>query len=166
VQPVRPPIAKTIRPGRGPAGRTLPFLLLAVVLCIASTAGLLVPEWNRARRDRSERALAVDLGFLNDALSRYQRDHDGRLPGEDVEGLDGAGVASALCSTTDRAGAVVPGAPLGPYLAPIVPQNPINGSNEILVVTTRALPVPDDQSGWLLHVASGRFFSNARSGAR
>ena len=46
-----------------------------------------------------------------------------------------------------------------------IPPNPWNGSSDVKIVSTAALPAIDGSTGWVFHVPTGQFVSNARDGA-
>jgi type II secretory pathway pseudopilin PulG len=132
------------------------------VLVLLGTGGLLVPQYRATERRLRERALAVDLEFLNQAVRKYADQHGGSLPGlqDGIVDPDLLRRQLTLPSTSD--GAITPNGPCGPYLKAGIPPNPWNDSSEIKVVTATALPPPDGTTGWVLHVPSRRILPNAR----
>jgi type II secretory pathway pseudopilin PulG len=146
--------------------RTTPKTLAAVstvvaIAVVVATAALLVPEFRRAAKGMKERAVAADLAGLDEALEHYAQEHDGRLPGATDAGVDVDAMAQELRSTTTRDGALVPDGPCRAQLPAGVPPNPWNGSSSIKVATSAELPPPDGRSGWLFHLPTRTFHSNA-----
>ena len=133
------------------------------LLVLAAMGGLLVPQFRATQGALRENALAADLNYLNQALRRYVDEHGGALPGMQDGLLDQDLLRRQLTLPTTNDGSVAPNGSFGPYLKAGVPSNPMNGSNELKVVTTEVMPAPDGTTGWVLHVPTARITSNART---
>ena len=150
-------IAKVRRP------KNTKKLLLLIALVTLGLGGALVPAYFKAGSEMRRTALATDLRFMNGASKRYRDDHVGRMPGlDDDSNVDGDRLVRQLTLPTDARGQVQPGSAFGPYLRAGIPPNPWNGSNGVKIVSTAALPAADDTTGWVYHVPTGQFVSNAR----
>jgi len=150
-------IAKVRRP------KNTKKLLLLIALVTLGLGGALVPAYFKAGSEMRRTALATDLRFMNGASKRYRDDHVGRMPGlDDDSNVDGDRLVRQLTLPTDARGQVQPGGAFGPYLRAGIPPNPWNGSNGVKIVSTAALPAADDTTGWVYHVPTGQFVSNAR----
>jgi len=136
------------------------------LLVLLGTGALLVPQYHSTQDRLRERALAIDLQCLNEAVRRYVADHGGNLPGLEDGLIDHDVLRRQLTLPSTSDGAITPTGNCGPYLRAGVPPNPWNGSNDIKVVTAPQLPPPDGTTGWVMHVPSGRIVSNARTAER
>ncbi len=147
------------------APRNTKKLLLLIVLVAEGLGVALVPAYFRAGLEGKRSALATDLRFLNGASKRFREQHNGRMPGLDEDSnVDEERLVRQLTLPTDARGQVLPGGPCGPYLKAGIPPNPWNGSADVKIVSTASLPATDDSSGWMFHVPTGQFTSNARDG--
>ena len=140
-------------------------LILLAAFVVVGLAGVLVPDFFRAERDLKRSAQLTDLRFLNAASKTYRDEHRGAIPGVDTNGdVDEQRLVRQLTLPIDELGRLMPNGKFGPYLKVGIPPNPWNGSREVKIVTTNAVPAPDGTSGWVFHVPSGQFSSNARDG--
>jgi type II secretory pathway pseudopilin PulG len=138
-------------------------LILLAALIVVGLSGVLVPDFYRAQRELKKSAQTTDLRFLNAASKMYREQHKGAMPGVDTNGdVDEQRLVRQLTLPIDEQGRLMPNGKFGPYLKVGIPPNPWNGSSEVKIVTTSALPAPDGTSGWVFHVPSGQFSSNAR----
>jgi len=151
---------------RVPSPRAARFVTVLSLLVLFGTGGMLYPQFLTTKRQLRERALQVDLDFLNSALKRYTADHNGALPGLEDGLISQDMLRRQLTLPSAEDGEITPNGPCGPYLKAGIPPNPWNDSSEIKVVTSPALPPPDGTTGWVMHVPSGRIVSNARTPER
>ncbi|MSR45633.1 MAG: hypothetical protein EXS13_00960 [Planctomycetes bacterium] len=138
------------------------FALLGAFAAVCATGGMVVPAYHTALRDAAARSLAADLSALNDAVEDYRRDHAGVFPGGDGEKIRAELLVRQLTLPTAVDGAMHQLGPFGPYLRAGIPPNPLDQSTELRIVIDGGLPGPDGAGGWLYHVPTGRFHSNAR----
>ncbi len=139
------------------------FVALAV---LGAGAGVLWPSIQAAERRARELALATDLSALQLAIEEYQRDHDQQLPGSDGLIVRAELLVQHLTMPTSRDGSIHEGGRFGPYLRAGIPPNPLDGSDEVRVVTVGSVPAADGSGGWIFHPPSGRFHPNTRTDAR
>ena len=133
-------------------------LLLLIALVAVGLGGALVPAFFHARVEIRRSALATDLRFLNGASKRFRDQHSGKVPGIDEDSnVDEERLVRQLTLPTDARGQVLPGGPFGPYLKAGIPPNPWNGSSDVKIVSTAALPPIDGSTGWVFHVPTGQF---------
>jgi hypothetical protein len=160
----RTTVTKHVAKVRSP--RNTKKLLLLIALVAVGLGGALVPAFFHARVEIRRSALATDLRFLNGASKRFRDQHAGKVPGIDEDSnVDEERLVRQLTLPTDARGQVLPGGPFGPYLKAGIPPNPWNGSSDVKIVSTAALPAIDGSTGWVFHVPTGQFVSNARDGA-
>ncbi len=142
-------------------------LALVVALgVVGATAGILVPSFREAQRESRELALATDLSALQLAVEAYQKDHAGQLPGSDGLIVRAELLVQQLTLPTSPDGAIHEGGGCGPYLRAGIPPNPLDGIDEIRVVTVGSVPAADGSGGWIFHPPSGRFHANTRVASR
>jgi len=146
-----------------PSPRAAKFVTVLSLLVLAAMGGLLVPQFRTTQRTLRENALSADLSYLNQVLRRFVDEHGGALPGMQDGLLDQDLLRRQLTLPTTSDGSIAPNGSFGPYLKAGVPSNPMNGSNELKVVTSEVLPAPDGTTGWVLHVPTARIYSNARA---
>lgn len=138
-------------------------LIAVAALVVIGSSGVTVPGFFRSQRELKRTALATDLRFLNAASKHYRDEHNGAIPGVDDDGsIDEQRLVRQLTLPMDERGRVMSNGRFGPYLKVGIPPNPWNGSGEVKIVTTAAVPPPDGTTGWLFHVPTGQFSSNAR----
>lgn len=143
------------------------FLTLVAGGIFLAVSAVFLQQFIAAKRGCFERAAATDLEFLNGALHHFAEQHDGRQPGLNAEGeVDAELLVRALTLPTGRDGAPRPDGPCSPCLPAGVPPNPWNSSCEVRVANDRDPPSADESSGWIYHVASRQFLSNAHNDRR
>lgn len=138
-------------------------LLVVAAFVVLGLSGVVVPGFYRAKSELKRSAFTTDLRFLNSASKHYRDEHNGAIPGIDDDGsIDEQRLVRQLTLPMDERGRVMPNGRFGPYLKVGIPPNPWNGSAEVKIVTTSVVPPPDGTTGWIFHVPSGQFSSNAR----
>lgn len=140
--------------------------LLAALGVTGATAGVLWPSIRAADLRARQLALSTDLSALQFAVEEYQRDHEGRLPGSDGVLVRAELLVQQLTMPTSPDGSIHEGGGCGPYLRAGVPPNPLDGIDEVRVVTVGSVPAADGSGGWIFHPPSGRFHANTRTDAR
>ena len=138
-------------------------LIVVAAFVVVGLSGVTVPCFFRAQRELKKSALGTDLRFLNAASKHYRDEHNGSVPGVDDDGsIDEQRLVRQLTLPMDERGRVMPNGRFGPYLKVGIPPNPWNGSAEVKMVSTSAVPPADGTTGWVFHVPTGQFSSNAR----
>ena len=143
--------------------------LIIVVAVLGVLAAVVIPMSVGATQQAREASLADNLREMRMAIEKYRTEHFGLVPG-----FDGGNVAASptakvlvlqLTQFTSREGVLLgtdPAGPAcGPYLAAI-PDNPMNGSNEVRVValgTKTAAMKADGVQGWLYRGDDGWIMS-------
>jgi type II secretory pathway pseudopilin PulG len=150
----------------GRKSKSTRILIGVAALVVVGSSGVVVPGFFHSQRELRRTALATDLRFLNAASKHYRDEHGGAIPGVDDDGsIDEQRLVRELTLPMDERGRVMSNGRFGPYLKVGIPPNPWNGSGEVKIVTTGVVPPPDGTTGWMFHVPTGQFSSNARDDA-
>src|SRR5687768_6669311 len=125
--------------------------LLIVVSALAIIAGLVVPQVEYAIDDARHSSMMHNLHELTAAVERYRMEHGGTPP-ELVNS-----VLPQLIAPTDNYGEIGQGAAyvFGPYLLRI-PENPLNGSNEVYYSAVSPPANLEKRVGWVYHTETGQ----------
>lgn len=136
---------------RARAGFTLVEVLIVVVI-MAILAAVIIPVYFESTKDAKESTLEFNLSLLRRYIEVYKLHHWGRPPS-----LVGGGLAQ-LTSATNRDGQMGPAGPsfpLGPYLYPSLPVNPLHGMNTVTETIVFPPAAASGNHGWLYHPATG-----------
>lgn len=133
------------------------------MLIIAMLAGMAIPRLSRGSGGASRSAMLADLNVVHNAITRYQAEHIGALPGPTA-----AHFVSQLTLFTEVTGKTNPKRTgpyvFGPYLVtmPRIPIGPNRGSPSILIDPVNNPPTPNPASGdgWVYNPNSGVFLPN------
>ncbi|MDJ0833725.1 MAG: type II secretion system protein [Gammaproteobacteria bacterium] len=159
--------------------------LLIVVIILALLAAIVVPQFSATTDDAKEASLDTNLANVRAAIDLYYQQH-GEYPGANTA-VDAACPAAAT-SGTGTGGAGAQGAQAfidqlslytdgdggacsqkdanfeyGPYLKkPLLPDNPITGSNALEVIDTGDLLMTGSgvSLGWKFDINVGKFIAN------
>ena len=151
------------------AGFTLVELLIVVII-LAVLASVAIPQFSSSTADAKESVLDTTLSEMRNAIELYYHQH-GEYPSVNADGSGGAAdsntaFVSQLTKYTDADGNIgntkTATIKYGPYLKKHqIPDNPIDGSNAVLIVTTGNLTATGtDAGGWWFDNVSGKFIPN------
>jgi prepilin-type N-terminal cleavage/methylation domain-containing protein len=141
--------------------------ILIVVVIIGILAAIAVPKFSNASQLSRENSLKEDLRFLRTQIGVYGTHHRDTYPG--YPGGDTSATptetdfVNQLTQATDDAGNTASTNSLlfkwGPYLTQI-PQNPVNGSSSVRILTATDAFIADNSTGWLYQPATGQLKPN------
>ena len=165
--------ASPIRQCRAPGQRRGAFTLieiLIVIVILGVLAAIVIPELSSASRQAREGVLKDDVRFMRDQIFRYKIQHDDVAPGYPAGNVAAAPTAADfvaqmtsytdLRSNTNAAYTNV--FRYGPYLTKI-PDNPLTGRSEVLVIANGApFPAADRSQpyGWMYKPETSEFIPN------
>jgi prepilin-type N-terminal cleavage/methylation domain-containing protein len=149
------------------SGFTLVEILIVVVI-LGILAAIVIPSMSNASSSARANTLKDDLRFMREQNATYRILHKDTSPGFDVNTSNAseATYVGQMTLFTDDLGNTSANQTAtfknGPYLSQI-PQNPVNGKSNILVVQNGA-PLPaaaSDSYGWIYQPGSQTFLSDA-----
>lgn len=139
---------------RRPAGFTL-IELLVVLAILGVLAAIAVPRFVSTNEESISMSVAANLNVFRTAIETYRFQHGSQLPGQ-----DGAkDFADQMTKKTDKTGKVSSSGGYGPYIDKKLPQNPVNKSSDVKVVS--AMPnKPTGSEGWVYDKTTGEIRAN------
>ena len=141
---------------RASRGQTSVHVLL-VLGPLLVLAGFLVHDYVALEQSIVEERLRKDLAALREAVARFQEEHPGVTPGVAHGEARESRFVHHLARKTLPDGQPDPAGSCGPYLGAGIPPNPINGLDSVLLTTDDR---PNDSTGWLFHLPTGRVYAN------
>ena len=142
--------------------------LLIVVVVLGILAGIVLPSFTSSTEDTKVSATVQNLQTIRAALDLYKVQHNDKYPGYPVGGgtptqalaTDQLILASKADGSTAAPGTA--GFGYGPYIRERLPENPINGRNDILIVLDgAAFPAADNTTGWIYQPQLGKVRANS-----
>ena len=126
--------------------------ILIVVVIMAVLAAAIIPQFTDSTDDAKESTALFNLATLRSQIQMYRAQHGGANPDNALAKLTSKTKADGTISSTGE---------FGPYL-PMIPENPISGSNAIKVITTAAPAGTDvtaaDAGGWIFSSDTGQIW--------
>ena len=142
--------------------------LLIVVVILGILVVIAVPQLKGSAEDARATSLHSNLAVLRKSVEYYKSQHNGRFPGYPPAG--GAPTASefvnqsTLATSVDGATSMHATAEFnrGPYIKEMIPYNPINGLNTVLIVEDGVtFPPANDATGWIFKPEVGKIRANS-----
>jgi len=130
--------------------------VLIVVIIMAVLAATIIPQFSESTKDAKTSSLDFNLHTIRSQIEMYKVHHLGTLP-------TAADFADQMTKETNVDGGFTGDTPYGPYIQGEIPNNPFNGSNEVVAVAAEGT-VPTDVvaggAGWQYDQSTGGFYPN------